>query len=360
MSLGRHWAALLALALMAGTAVAEPLRGPVDVLARRAAVGRPAGLYVCPTLAPPIGEVRAVDYFSDPARSIIDKDALERHRALVKPMEDAARTLQAMAESYLKSSPVMGDIAQCATDWLAGWAEADALLGDPDTAASQHLRATLTAAMALPWSVLREDRGIQASKRRAVDGWFRALGMEVRDDYTDAQGEEPGERGGAWPVTAAMLTAVIADDRALFEWSVEAMEKEIGRIRPDGTLADEMTRKARARYSHLGTLTAMSVAEVVMNRNGRSYSATELAGLERLKELIVASYHDGNPIERMTKVKQVWPGKEGPWLYCWAEIWQARRPEPKLAVLLALDGRPARWTWCGGDATLYFGPPTTP
>ncbi|MFD2262657.1 alginate lyase family protein [Lacibacterium aquatile] len=359
MRLGRALTALVALALTTGASLAEPLRGPVDVAARRVAAGRPAGLYVCPNAPPPIGEVRSVDYFTDPARSIIDKDALERHRALVKPMEDAARSLQAMAESYVKSAPVMSDIAQCATDWLAGWAEADALLGQPDSQAAQHLRATLTAALALPWSVLREDRGIQSSRRRAVDGWFRALGMEVRDDYIDADAGEPGEKGGAWPVAAAALTAAVADDRALFEWSIGALEKEAARIRPDGTLAEEMTRKARARYAHLGTMTAMLLVETVMNRNGRSLSSTELASLERLKDLLVVSYRDGNPIEKMTKVKQVWPGKDGAWLNCWAEIWQSRRPDPKLATLMAPDGRPIKWTWCGGDASLYFGPVAT-
>lgn len=351
---------LVCAVLSAGMASgAESLQGPVDVKIRRMMLGKPGGLYPCPHGPAPIAEVVAVDYFTDEARSLVDKDQLERHRAIVKPLEDTSRVLQAMAESYVRAAPVVNDIAVCAADWLDDWAEAGALLSPPANPSAEMLRANFLVALAMPWSVLREDVMISRGRRDAIDRWMLEIARAVKEDYETAIAHQPVEKGSGWAVTAVMLVAGLANDRPLFDWSVSAFRRELGRIGPDGTMSVELGRAGRARYAHLASLTALTLGARIAAANGMDLVGPAGSPLRRLKDLVTGALRgDGNRFETLTGVKQVWPTRKGPWLYCWAEIWQSRWPEEGIAALLKPENRPARWLWCGGDATTFFGPST--
>lgn len=341
-----------------GVALAAPrLEGAVDPQQRRAVVGKPGGFRACVDPPPPEKDIAAIGFYKDRAGTQLDPDAQARNRLAVKPVEDYARSVQAMADNYLRAAPADVEIARCVLDWLYAWAQADALLGEADNRQAQYERAWMTSALAAPLLLIRDESGLDAAKLRAVSDWLKRLGEAVRQNrLADATVGEPSDAHRNWAALAVMAAGAAVNDPALFDWAVDQYRDAVGRIQEDGALATEMGRGPRARHYHLSALAPLVLMAEIGARNGRDLYNMRGGALHRLADRVIVGLDDPSFFVARSGAAQEWLGRFSGAHLAWAEPYYARFRDARLVPWL-LQNRPARNIYFGGDATLAFGAP---
>ncbi len=358
--MGRMTGAVLALlaillpALPAWAAGPDPvLKGPVDVAARRALIGKPAGLFACEQPPDPVREVEAVPYLTDRNESIADPDLLAQHRAAVKPVEDYARNIQQIAEAYLRSQPADGSIADCAMDWLLRWAGEDAMLAPVANSTAARQREFMVAAIAVPYLSVREDSTQFTAKREQAGQWFAALGRAIMADW-EASPQRPRPSTRIWGGAAVMLAGAAAEDRGLYEAGLRRVRAVLPLIRADGAIQGETDRLSRMRHTHMVALNGLVLAAETAARNGADLYAEQNGAIRRLADLALRGMVDEAVFDGLAGARQQWPGRLSGSMFAWAEAYYARFADAR-AVPLLKQYRPARSVAFGGDATLAYG-----
>ena len=346
-------ALVLALPAVDGRA-ADGWKGPIDVIGRRIVIGKMAGLYPC--LEPPAGphDITAFHYFKDKANSVIDPDLLARNRLAVRPLEEYARSVQGIAEAYIRSSPIDSSIAQCALDWLFEWAEADAMLGEMSSRQAVYQREWTTVALAIPFLSVRDDPSLDPARRARVISWFHDLGDAIRRAHDQGGAVDTLNNHMNWAAAAVMMTAIISGDAAGLNWSRTRYRMALQQIQPDGSLPLEMARGSRARHYHLFALAPLILMAETGARNGWDLYDQENRALHRLVNRVITGLEDAGWFEERTGAPQEWPVRFSGSYLAWAEVYYARYRDPRLVVWLHRY-RPARSTLFGGDATLCYG-----
>lgn len=352
---GRIVGILILLTLVSGIGQAgEGWKGPVDITSRRVLVGKVAGLYPCLEPPPSLHDITAFHYFKDKANSIIDPDLLARNRLAVRPLEDYARSVQGIAEAYLRSAPVDSAIAQCALDWLWEWANDDALLGEMSSRQAVYQREWTTIALALPFLTVRDNPSLDPARRARVVSWFHDLGDAIRRAHDQGGAIDTLNNHMNWAAAAVMTTAIIAHDDVGLNWALTRYRMALQQIQPEGSLPLEMARGSRARHYHLFALSPLVLMAEIGARNGWDLYDQENRALHRLVNRVIEGLADASWFEQRAGAPQEWPVRFSGSYLAWAEIYYARYRDPRLLVWLQRH-RPARSTLLGGDATLYYG-----
>src|SRR5579871_5148531 len=115
---------MLVASVVAGTA----LRGPVEVSARRAVIGRALPPAPPTPLAPPIRDLTGVSYYVDASRSIADPARKKQNEAAFAPLRAYVAQVIDLANGWMESRPADPTYAVRAVDALAAWARFGALL----------------------------------------------------------------------------------------------------------------------------------------------------------------------------------------------------------------------------------------
>jgi poly(beta-D-mannuronate) lyase len=332
-----------------------PMQGPLDVVARRILVAKSAGLYACAAVPESVREADGVDFFTDSSQSTVDVDAQNRHRAAVKPVEDYARGVQAIALSYLKFAPADLSIADCALDWLNAWAKEEGLSDDPSTLAADRQQEAVIAGLAQAALIVLTEPRLSPAKVRPVQEWFQKLGTVTKDRWSQPDALKLGEESRAWAFTATLLAGIVAQDRGLTTWATVGLKQLLTRIDAQGFIRGLEPRERRLRHAHMIALSALVLAAETLSRNGHDLYAAEGGAVRRLADLVTRGYQDSTPfVQKARGIAQSWPPKFQPYMAAWMEPYYARFRDARLVPFLVTN-RHISWIQMGGDLTTLYG-----
>lgn len=362
--MGRRTAALLLALLVSGCAsppqaasTREPLKSPVDVQGRRALIGKAQGRFACPVAPEPVADVLAEPFYSDAAGSILDHVRYAARVEAVKPLSQFIDVVARGSDGWLVAQPAQLDAARCGLAALDRWASAGAMLGRV-TSQGGYERKWVLGGAALAYLHLRQAAGLDPATAARIEAWIRRLAYEIKTYYD----RPPGRSAVSdkinnhlyWAALATAASAVVADDRALFDWAMGKTRFALGQVEPDGTLPLEIARAGKALHYHVFSVTPLVVLAELAAANGIDLYGERNEALRRLVARVVADLGGAGHIERLTGTPQDFVGSLSGWNLGWAEIWYARFRDPELLPLLRRY-RPMRNSWLGGDMTSAYG-----
>jgi poly(beta-D-mannuronate) lyase len=347
--------ALLALVSLPGTA-AEPLRGPVDVGARRAAIGRvlpPPAPWI---VLPPIRDLTGTSYYIDPHRSVADPALRAKNQAAFAPLRAFVARIADLADRWTVSRPAAPADAVHAIQALAAWARGGALLGAVNQQ-GQYERQWTLAGLALAYLRVRDAPGVAAAERLSVERWLVNVARAVMPNYGHAGRMSSANNHAYWAGLAVAAAGAAAQDHALYDWGLGQARIGIAQVRADGFLPLELERRALALHYHLFALAPLVMTAELAAANGLDLYKEGDGALRRLADRVIAGLIDPAPFVAAAGTDQelIPLPARGPDL-AWAEPYFARFHDRRLAPLLAA-ARPLRDDRLGGDMTAAFGVP---
>ncbi|WP_027133198.1 alginate lyase family protein [Geminicoccus roseus] len=331
------------LALLAGPAGAGQLASPLDPARwpAGAAAGSPPP---CPEAPAPVRDLAAVMYYADAAGSAVDQDRRDENRAIVKPLDEFTRLLLVQSNRFMRTGDARR--AACGFGMLHGWAEAGALTGELSLQGQFH-RNWATNAFATAYLILSGAVDAEPARDQAVQDWLAEL---CRLDQQLA--ERVSNNHLAWSAASCASVAVATDQRALLDWSVGVAEQVLDEVDALGVLPREIGRGERALAYHNFALEALTVVAEMAWPNGADLYAYRDGALPRLADFVIRNAEDPAEAGELAGTPQSWSGATSG-RFVWAEPYQRRFDDPRLALLLGRL-RPMRHAYFGGDATLMY------
>jgi len=343
-------------ALLAGVfAPSGPLRGPIDVGARRAVVGR-----ALPDPAPvpiprPIGDLLGVSYYTDAHHSVADPVSKEKNQEAFAPLRTFVRQVTDLGDRWMESRPAKPAYAVRALELLAVWARAGALLGATNQQGEYEREWTL-GSLALAYLRLRDAPGLDRAAGNDVESWLVKIAEVVRTSYGRAGRASSANNHAYWVGLAVAAAGAAAQDRALFDWGLSRARIGIAQIRPDGFLPLELERRGLALHYHLFALAPLVMLAELAGANGVALYKEGDGAIRRLADRVIEGLGDPAAfVAAAGTAQEVKRPPRGPDL-AWAEAYYARFHDRRLVPLLEA-ARPLRDDRLGGDLTLAFGVP---
>ncbi|HEY4392806.1 MAG TPA: alginate lyase family protein [Polyangia bacterium] len=349
---------LLLLVAAIGAAVAVPrasLRGPVDVSARRAAVGRTLADPPPWSVPSPIRDLNGVSYYTDAHHAVADSALKRKNAEAFAPLRAFVAHVITLADGWTVSRPAKPAYAAQVVEALAVWARAGALLGAANRQGEYEREWTL-AGLALGYLRVRDAPGLDRGARADVEAWLVKLAELVRPNYERPGRTSAANNHAAWAGLAVAAAGAAAQDRALFDWGLSRARIGIAQVRPDGFLPLELARQARALHYHLFALAPLVMTAELAAANGVDLYEEGDGAIRRLADRVIEGLADPAPFAAAAgaaqEIKRPPRGAD----LAWAEPYFARFHDRRLVPLLAA-ARPLRDDRLGGDLTLAFGVP---
>jgi len=347
--------AVLTAFLVAVLAPSGPLRGPIDVGARRALVGRALPDPMPGPIPPPVRDLRGVSYYTDANRSVADPVSKEGNQEAFAPLRAFIRQVTDLADGWMESRPPKPAYAARALELLAVWARAGALLGTANQQGEYEREWTL-GSLALVYLRLRDAPGLDRAARTDVASWLVKLAEAVQPHYGHPGRVSSANNHACWAGLAVAATGAATQNHALFDWGLAQGRAGLAQVRADGLLPLELDRKALALHYHLFTLAPLVMLAELAEANGVHLYAEGDRAIQRLADRVIAGLRDPLPFAAAAGVTQQLRRPARGADLAWAEPYFARFHDPRLVPLLA-TARPLRDDRLGGDLTLAFGLP---
>lgn len=347
-------AAVLLLLLPASTLAAD-LQPPFDTAARREARGAELGFFNCASPPKPLRDLNFDGYYADrgAGSSVVDQAAEKAYREATQAISRYEDGLTQTSDRYVTSKPANAQPAACVLDWLADWAAAGAMLGEASQQGG-YVRKWGLAPISASYLKIRDEPVLDPAKKAAVEQWIGRWARIVRNDYDPTKLESRRNNHVYWAAWSVGLAAVVLDDRALFDWSMDKARLGLKQIKADGTLPLEMGRKARAYHYHAFASAPLVLTAELASRNGVDLYADNDGALTRLIARTIAGFTDDSFFAKATGAKQDRSGSSrGPHI-AWLEPYYARTGDPAAAALIG-KFRPMKERRLGGDMTLMYG-----
>jgi poly(beta-D-mannuronate) lyase len=344
-----------AVLVVAPASAPTPLRGPIDVGARRAEIGRAMPAPAHSPLIPPVRDLLGVSYYTDARHSVADPALKNENEAAFAPLRAFVADVVDLAGGWMESRPADPACAARALEALATWARAGALLGAVNRQGAYEREWTL-GSLALAYLTLRDAPGLDPAARVAVEAWLVKLAEAVRPAYARTGRTSSTNNHAYWAGLAVGATGAAAQNRALYAWGLAEARVGIAQIRPDGFLPLELDRGSRALHYHLFALAPLVMLAELAGANGVDLYKEGGGAIRRLADRVIEGWR--NPasfVAAAGAAQEIALPPTGADL-AWAEPYFARFHDRRLAPLLAA-ARPLRDDRLGGNMTLSFGVP---
>ena len=297
----------------------------------------------CPTVPPPVRDLKLERFYEDKAGSEVDPAKMEENRAATAPLTAFVGfiTKQADRANNQRSSPV--DTAKCALSWIRGWAEGGAYLGKIDSKQSQAQRRWDLAGTALAYVKLKHFA--TKEDRAAIEPWLTKIADAARADFEDAG----IKRNNHWYWMGLGLAAVGLAAESDKHWQIaNGIFADASKdIAADGTLPLELARQGRALSYHVFALQPLVVMAEMAAARGEDWYAMNDGALHRLVAKTVEGLKDPSVFDTLAGVAQQRPVKSG---YGWAFLYRDRhfgRMPDKI-------DQPGGHRWLGGDVDVLM------
>jgi poly(beta-D-mannuronate) lyase len=337
----------------AETSARDPLRGPFDVEARRAIVGRRLSPPGAPRTIPPVHDVLGVSYYRDAQRSVVDPVLRDQNEAALRPLRAFVRDVVDLANGWLESTPAQSAYAESALARLDSWARAGALLGAVDPQGEYEREWTL-GALALAVLQVRAAPGLDPAVLARVTAWLASVARAVQPHYANPQRIDNRNNHAYWSGLAVAAAGVCADDRELFRWGLTRARVGIAQVQRDGTLPLEMARGRLALHYHVFALAPLVMLAELATANGVALYDEGDRAIARLAARVVEGLRDPQTFAAPAGDAQQFRAPPQAADLAWAEPYAARFPDPILARMIAA-ARPLDDVRLGGNLTIAFG-----
>lgn len=339
---------------------------PFDVSRQRARWGRmmPA-LDRCPT--PPVAprDLLKPDFYANKSASVADPAKKKATLDLLAPLWTFTKTLNAMADDFVRDRAGGRARARCVLTWLDAWARADALGGEISTWGRYDTLWACQIASSMAYLKVRGARGLPPGARGRVEAWLEGLARKAvaaNSEFNagrDKRGQ-PRTNLSYWTAAGAALAGVVANKRDLYDWALTTVRAGLATTRPDGALPGEMERQARAFVYHIWGLEPLMLVTVTARANGDDLMSEKDGALRRMVAFMLAARGDPAEFEKLAGFPQQADSKP--------ERWPRRDNAAALEMYLSLTNdalvaelvmplRPVTSQFSGGDFTLLFATP---
>ena len=295
-------------------------------------------------------------FYSDADNSIIDPFKKKEFDNNQKKLQVFAKDVTFASNSYLYLKSSSG--AVCAAKLLVTWAKNDALLGNMSTdpkdwkskMQAKFVRKWLAGELANAYLKIRKSPDIAENDRVIILSWFRKLVGEIQKDYLGPKSLKNNH--ATWAGVSVMMSAIVLDDRKLFEWSLQKYHETVDQIQTDGTLPLEIARKGEALHYHHWTLTALSILANYARANGIDLLSYRDHKIDYLEKILIPTLSDPDEFMKITGLKPARDliGSDR----AWVEYFYKKNHNPEIKKYL-IAHRPISEYWFDFDMTACFG-----
>jgi len=288
--------------------------------------------FTCPQAPELPSTIKAADYYTDAAHSIVDPVRKKAYDAGTDGLRAAMRDVINMADRYRTDGNDAS--ARCAALFLGSFAASGALTGDTATNQAVYVQGWTLGSFAVAWLKIRSDGNIPAEERKQITTWLAAVALRNIDYYKKRDDKSDGRNNHRyWAGFTAMAAGIAADRKDLFDWGVDSFKIGARQIQPDGTMPLEMMRRSRALHYHIFAAAPLVTMAELASANGVDLYKADGNALSRLVRLVVAGIDDPSLFATKAGVTQ-----EAMHLHAddiaWAAPFERRFPNTELAALL--------------------------
>ncbi|MFJ6325940.1 MULTISPECIES: alginate lyase family protein [unclassified Rhizobium] len=316
--------------LLVGTAHgrAADMRSPWDI----PVAVQTSDTFTCPPTPELPSTIKAADYYTDAAHSIVDPVRKKAYDAATDGLRSAMRDVISMADRYRTEGNEAS--ARCAAHFLGSFAASGALTGDTATNQAVYVQGWTLGSFAIAWLKIRSDGNIPAEERTQITTWLADVASRNIDYYKKRDDKSDGRNNHRyWAGFTAMAAGIAANRQDLFDWGVGSFKIGASQIQPDGTMPREMERRSRALHYHIFAAAPLVTMAELASANGIDLYKTNDNALSRLVRLVVAGIDDPSLFAAKAGVAQ-----EAMHFHAddiaWATPFERRFPNTQLAALV--------------------------
>jgi poly(beta-D-mannuronate) lyase len=295
----------------------------------------------CPPPPPPVRDLALPRFYADDAGSVVDPAADAAHKGAVRPLAEFLRRVAADADRAWREPKREAREAagRCALAWIGAWAAGGAWLGRMTTRQAEYQRKWDLAGVALAYLKVRHLAG--PAERARIEPWLTRFADAARAFFDDPS----RKRNNHWYWLGLALGAVALTTDSDRHWqTARAIMQDAARdIAADGTLAEELRRKARALHYHaFAAMPLVVLAELAQSR-GEDWYALNDGALHRLVAVTASGLAEPAQFAERAGVKQDQRTSPGAG---WLTLYRARFPDRLRVIATRLpDGH----RWLGGN-----------
>ena len=320
----------------------------IGAMSLPAAMVAPGSAFAAGCPAPPASQpdIKAMGYYSDAAKSVVDPSLYAQNRALTQPLDDYERRVAQMSDLYLSRGDA--EAGACAIGWLDRWAEDGAMLGrmvHVNNDQADYLRQWEGAGAAVVY--LKTKPVATTAQRARIEAWLKALASANLAYWDDPRKSRNNHY--YWTGVGIMATAVGTGDPKLLARAKVIYEKGVDDIAADGSLPMEMARAGRAFHYHNYALHPLVLMAEMARRTGADWYGYRDRRIDLLAERVAAGYRDASWFAERAKAPQEAAKPSGD--TGWVEFYRLRAPRPERFESLHAAG-PYFDARSGGDLTL--------
>ncbi len=298
----------------------------------------------------PVGQrdIKAMGYYSDAAKSVVDPDLYKADRALTKPLDDFTRRTADMSDLYL----AQGDAAAgaCAIAWLDRWAQDGAMLGEMvhvNNDQADYLRQWTLAGAAIAY--LKAKPVATTAQRGRIERWLGQVATRSLAYWDDPRKHRNNHY--YWTGVGVMATALATGDAGLLAKAKTIYETGVGDITDDGSLSMEMGRAGRAFHYHNYALDPLVLMAEMARRTGADWYGYRNRRIDLLADRVAAGYRDTGWFAQRAGAPQDASDAKPSGETGWVEFYRLHAPRPERFDPLHAEG-PYLDPRAGGDLTL--------
>lgn len=271
---------------------------------------------------PPPGQpdIRANGYYTDKANSVIDPKLQQQNRDATAPLDRYAANVARMSDDYLRSGDPAA--AQCTLQWLSGWADDRAMLGQMirvNNDQSFYMRQWMLDAVSMAYLKVHDQA--DAKQRARIEPWLQQM-ARANLVYWDS----PKRRRNNhyyWGGLGLLATGLATGDDALWQAGHAAFLSGVNDIQADGSLPLEMARGQRALHYHDYALAPLVLMAELARLRGQDWYRENHHAIDRLARRVIDGSNDPAWFDQHTGVAQE-PLRNASG---WVEFYRLRAPD---------------------------------
>lgn len=288
--------------------------------------------YVCPPIVHLSPDLTTNAFYGDSKGSVIDPAKMAAYAASSGPYKKLGQVIVDAADAWRSTGSRTA--AACVIRHAQAAARDGVFTGRMSSRQAYYVQGWVIGAIAIGWLKTRDSHLETPEIDHLVLPWIVSVVHQTVDFYTR---EHARNNHLYWAGVEAAAAAIAANDRSLFDWSMNTYHVGVDQIQPDGSMPLEMARGQRALHYHLFALAPLVYLAEFGEVNGLHLYAERDHALARLERVSVDGMYDNRFFVKATGIPQDLPGSGPPAAeqVSWGVIWQARFPDPRLAALLA-------------------------
>jgi poly(beta-D-mannuronate) lyase len=311
-------------------------------------VASPASAFDCPKPTEGPRDIKAMGYYSDAAKSVVDETLFKQSQVLTEWLDGFNRQIADLSDAYLAHKDAAA--GACAVAWLDRWARDGAMLGEMvhvNNDQSDYLRQWVHAGAAIAY--LKVEGAATADQRARIQAWLTQVsGLSLA--YWDNPKKHRNNHY-YWTGVGVMATALATGDAHLLAIAKGIYQKGVDDIADDGGLPMEMARGERAFHYHNYALAPLALIAEMARRQGQDWYGYGNRRLDLLAERVATGYRDPSWFAQQSGVAQSADDAKPTGETGWVEFYRLQAPHPEVFDALHAAG-PFRDPRAGGNLTL--------